>query len=139
MYALRFTPFVADTDFVALGSTNNAWNVVRSEFDELLLKHAEECGARVYTQTRVETFEFEPCSVPEAAKGSSHVAGVHHEKDHASSNRSRSHSLGGRSVEFEPMGRPVKARYTAADGEQGEIKFDYLIDASGRAGVLSTK
>ena len=37
------------------------------------------------------------------------------------------------------VGRPVKACYVGADGERGEIEFDYLIDASGRNGIMSTK
>ena len=47
--------------------------------------------------------------------------------------------MGGLSVEFESVGRPVKALYTTSGGVKGEIKFEYLVDASGRAGILSTK
>ena len=49
------------------------------------------------------------------------------------------------SVEFDPtstggaLGRPVAAKWSRKDGSKGTIKFDYLIDASGRAGILSTK
>lgn len=34
--------------------------------------------------------------------------------------------------------RPISASYTRGE-ETGTISFDYLIDASGRAGILSTK
>lgn len=118
-------PFLVDTDFVALGASNNAWNVVRSEFDALLLKHAGTCGAQVFTQTRVEAFEF-----AQTANTNSHAA---------SSSCTRSDSVNGLSFEIEPLGRPVKATYTAENGAKGEISFDYLVDASGRAGLLSTK
>ena len=37
-------------------------------------------------------------------------------------------------------GRPVKAKWTSKDdGTSGEIEFDSLVDASGRAGIVSTK
>lgn len=36
-------------------------------------------------------------------------------------------------------GRPVSATWTRKDGTSGTIKFDDIIDASGRAGVVSTK
>ncbi|KAI0072427.1 FAD/NAD(P)-binding domain-containing protein [Panus rudis PR-1116 ss-1] len=37
------------------------------------------------------------------------------------------------------MGRPISASYVTDSGVRGEIAFDYLVDASGRAGVMSTK
>ncbi|GAB1312721.1 Tryptophan 2-halogenase [Madurella fahalii] len=49
------------------------------------------------------------------------------------------------SIEFEPAstsqgpGRPVAAKWSRKDGSSGTIKFDYLVDASGRAGIVSTK
>lgn len=36
-------------------------------------------------------------------------------------------------------GKPVSASWTAKDGTTGMIRFDYLVDASGRAGLVSTK
>ena len=36
-------------------------------------------------------------------------------------------------------GRPVSANWSRKDGSAGTIKFEYLIDASGRNGLLSTK
>jgi 2-polyprenyl-6-methoxyphenol hydroxylase-like FAD-dependent oxidoreductase len=35
--------------------------------------------------------------------------------------------------------RPTMAYYTGKDGETGQIYFDYLVDASGRNGIVSTK
>ncbi|KAL8680685.1 MAG: hypothetical protein Q9224_006922, partial [Gallowayella concinna] len=54
------------------------------------------------------------------------------------------------SIEFEPTdeafptelpnpGRPVSAHWSRKDGSSGTIKFDDLIDASGRVGVITTK
>ncbi|THH13242.1 hypothetical protein EW146_g6960 [Bondarzewia mesenterica] len=98
------------TDFVALGHNNNAWNVVRSEFDALLLDHASSCGAQVFHSTKVVSLDFpEPPS----------------------------------------LGRPTSATWihtpsslnpcAASPTCTGTITYDYVIDASGRAGVLSTK
>ncbi|KAL4066069.1 hypothetical protein J3A83DRAFT_350187 [Scleroderma citrinum] len=89
------------TDFVELGPTNAAWNVVRADFDKLLLDHARQSGVDVYEQTRVTSIQF------------SHV----------------------------DTARPVAAVWTStsASGETGIISFDFLVDASGRAGLMSTK
>ena len=92
-----------DTDFVALGHDNAAWNVVRSEFDHLLLDHAASLGAKVYEDTQVVSLGFD-------------------EKD-----------------------KPASAAYAhrpSSDAErtvEGTITFDYLVDATGRAGLMSIK
>lgn len=53
------------------------------------------------------------------------------------------------SIQFEPTeawnndlpnpGRPVSAKWSRKDGSSGIIKFDDIIDASGRIGIVSTK
>jgi flavin-dependent dehydrogenase len=92
------------TDFVALGQDNNAWNVVRSEFDELLLNHARTTGANVFELTRVKSLAFSPT---------------------------------------DPF-KPVSATWTHTPSSgtdsrvTGTTTFDYLVDASGRAGIIST-
>ncbi|KAF7327989.1 hypothetical protein MKEN_00379500 [Mycena kentingensis (nom. inval.)] len=78
---------------------NHSWNVERADLDEILLGHAEDCGAQVYEEHKVVEIGF--------AEGSDH--------------------------------RPTSARYTTPTGESRTITFDYLVDASGRAGILSTK
>lgn len=94
---------MTDTDFVSLGHDNAAWNVVRSEFDHILLEHAASLGAKVYENTKVVSLEFD-------------------END-----------------------KPVSATYTYRspfDTEHavvGTIAFKYLVDATGRAGLMSTK
>jgi flavin-dependent dehydrogenase len=73
---------------------------IRSEFDELLLRHASKCGATVIEETRVTEVQFE-------SKG---------------------------------RGRPVSATWkNTGTGMEGHISFDYLVDASGRNGLMSTK
>ncbi|KAI0743665.1 hypothetical protein C8Q80DRAFT_855359 [Daedaleopsis nitida] len=132
----RLTSSLLDTDFVALGASNNAWNVVRSEFDHLLLKHAAECGAKVYEQTRVTDITFEntpppspirsffpqiPFRAPGARRSSTVEFAVNGPQDAAT------------------LGRPRSVIYETALGAKREITFDYLVDASGRAGIMSTK
>ena len=75
---------------------------MRSEFDEILLRHAEESGATVLEEHKVTEILFGP-------DGDSN-----------------------------PAGRPVSARFTCPAGE-GIVHFDYLVDASGRNGMMSTK
>lgn len=85
--------------FSALGSDGaNAWQVVRSEFDKLLLDHARELGVDVHEGTIVKALEFDG-------------------------------------------ERPVAATWARAKepAGSGRIEFDYLVDASGRAGLMTTK
>ncbi|KAH9918791.1 uncharacterized protein B0H18DRAFT_661236 [Fomitopsis serialis] len=153
--AIKFNQYMREgyTDFVALGSDNAAWNVVRAEFDHLLLQHAAASGARVFEQTRVTEllFDAQPAKTTPARQsahrpslnrkvsaGSSSLRAVAEESplpaDAASSGKTSKESE--QNVGF---GRPIKAIYETANGGRGEIDFEYLIDASGRAGVMSTK
>ena len=94
-----------DTDFIALGADRYVWNVCRADFDNLLLKHAQDEGALVFQRTRVTN------------------------------------------ITFNQNGRPISATYTSALNAasnsnlaaESTISFDYLIDASGRAGIMSTR
>ncbi|KAL1696002.1 hypothetical protein GGG16DRAFT_121324 [Schizophyllum commune] len=98
------------TDFVALGIHNSSWNVIRSEFDDLLLKHARTCGVSVFERTKVDSIEFstDDTSRPVAVNWT-----------HTTNTDSASGSSSGRAT--------------------GRTTFDYLVDASGRAGVMSAK
>ncbi|KAH7904414.1 putative halogenase [Hygrophoropsis aurantiaca] len=87
------------TDFISLDPTNGAWNVIRSEFDDLLLRHASKCGATVVEEVRVTEMHF---------KGSG-------------------------------ADRPVAASWRTNSGAEGRLDFEYLVDASGRNGIMSTK
>ena len=92
-----------DTDFIAPGPENAVWNVVRSEFDHILLEHASSLGAKVFESTKVT------------------------------------------SLQFDENNKPISAPYTcrsSPDTENttnGVITFEYLVDATGRAGLTSTK
>ncbi|TFK22827.1 FAD/NAD(P)-binding domain-containing protein [Coprinopsis marcescibilis] len=93
---------ITDTDFVKDRAESGTWNVVRAEFDEMLLRHAAESGATVLEEHKVIEIKFE-------ADGT------------------------------DGQSRPSSAVYSQASGKQGEIFFDYLVDASGRNGIMSTK
>ncbi|KAH8423426.1 NAD(P)/FAD-dependent oxidoreductase [Aspergillus melleus] len=91
------------TDFIAPGGPgSHAWNIIRSEADQLLFEHSRESGATVFDGVRVTDIEFVP---------------------HASNQ----------------LGKPVSASWSRNDGSTGSIRFEYLLDASGRAGIISTK
>jgi flavin-dependent dehydrogenase len=66
----------------------------------MLLRHAEESGARVFEETRVAEIEFKT-----------------------------------NGAEM----RPTSATYKRNNGEVGVVHFDYLVDASGKNGIVSTK
>lgn len=96
-----------DTDFLAAGGPDGyAWNLLRSESDELLFRHAGACGAHIFGETKADTVQFEQ------------TAG---------------------DVKANQPGRPVSATWARKDGTSGSVSFKYLVDASGRRGIVSTK
>ncbi|PSE20862.1 hypothetical protein C7G68_19065, partial [Acinetobacter baumannii] len=102
----------AYTDFAAsLGEGGYSWNVVRSESDEIIFRYAGKCGAKTFDGTNVESLTFEPYP----------------------------HEGFDESVHLANPGRPVSANWSRKDGSSGVIKFDYIIDGSGRNGLISTK
>lgn len=83
---------------MALGHDNAAWNVIRSEFDNILLEHAASSGVRVFQCTKVE------------------------------------------SIGFNDLQKPVSATYHSGGSSTPlTITFDFIVDATGRAGLISTK
>jgi flavine halogenase len=82
-------------DFRKLSKYEHSYQVTRSEFDDILLDHARNCGADVHEETAVTDIEF--CD-----------------------------------------GRPVRAAL-ANGGGASAIGFDYLIDATGHTGLLSSR
>ncbi|KIY53484.1 putative halogenase [Fistulina hepatica ATCC 64428] len=87
------------TDFVSLNPDNGAWNVIRSEFDELLLRHASDCGVKVFEGVSAESIRFDAS---------------------------------------DPT-RPVAVTWSSDRGVSGILRFDWLVDASGRRGIMATK
>ncbi len=73
-----------------------SFQVVRSEFDQLMLEHAKSQGVKVFEGTEIRSLSFDG-DRPRSATWSQVVGG----------------------------------------SDTGEISFDYLVDASGRAGVIA--
>ncbi|KAH0579945.1 hypothetical protein H2248_002765 [Termitomyces sp. 'cryptogamus'] len=87
------------SDFIELDPDNITWNVIRSQFDERLLRHASASGVKVFEGLNVTDIKF--------------------------------------SGE-----RPASAIYETQSTQASkprEINFKYLVDASGRTGIMSTK
>jgi flavin-dependent dehydrogenase len=87
-----------EVKFAEDGAPPRAFQVVRSEFDKVLLDHAVSVGADVHEGTSVRELEFDG-------------------------------------------DRPVAATWVRTDDptQTGRIEFDYLVDASGRAGVMANR
>ena len=101
-----------DTDFIVnAGPDSYAWNVIRSESDTLMFQHAGKCGAKIFDGVKVNGLEFKP------------FEGKHAHMNYGTAN----------------PGQPVSATWSRKDGSSGKITFDYLVDASGGAGIVSTK
>ena len=95
------------------GADSYAWNVVRSECDDIIFRHAGQCGAKIFDGVKVNSINFVPLTGDKAVFDSK--------------------------IENADPGRPVSAKWSRKDGSSGEIEFDYLVDASGRAGIVSTR
>ncbi|KAF8653329.1 hypothetical protein AX16_004029 [Volvariella volvacea WC 439] len=123
--AMKFNQYKREgyTDFVALGHNNSAWNVVRSDFDHLLLSHARSSGASVYEQTRVTSIDF---SLDDPLRPIS-VSWTHTPPP----------------TPLSPPASPILTWRSFPSAESasitGQTKFSYLIDATGRAGIMSTR
>lgn len=86
-----------ELNFKELYGTEYSWQVVRSEFDQLLLEHARSEGVDVHEGVSVRRVNFDG-------------------------------------------DRAVSAAWERTDrSAEGVVAFDYVIDASGRAGLLATK
>nr|GAT57884.1 predicted protein [Mycena chlorophos] len=128
--AIKFNQYKREgyTDFMALGAENAAYNVDRSEFDHLLMSHARTCGALVYERTAVKSVAFDPLDAD-------HPVSV-----------TWSHTPPPEPLS--PPASPTVPNTIVARAEEQETRvqepvigttcFDYLIDATGRAGLLST-
>ncbi|KAF8067711.1 hypothetical protein FPV67DRAFT_1764766 [Lyophyllum atratum] len=89
------------TDFILHDENNFSWNVDRAQMDNMLLRHASACGARVFEGAEVTSILFK-----ESEDG---------------------------------QGYPHAVTWTDEQGKTGSTAFRYLVDASGRRGMLATK
>ncbi|KAG6831758.1 hypothetical protein H0H92_007910 [Tricholoma furcatifolium] len=129
---IKFNQFKREgyTDFMALGSENNAWNVIRSEFDQLLMDHARSSGASVHELVKVTDVSFSPAD-------SSTPVSVTWSYTPPAPVPSKCSSFLALATSFLGMGLSHSTARTVS--VTGTTTFDYLIDATGRAGLLSNK
>ncbi|KAI0316299.1 hypothetical protein OF83DRAFT_1084353 [Amylostereum chailletii] len=118
--------FSSDTDFVALGANNSAWNVARADFDALLIGHARDEGVRVFQNTKVTSVEFDSDGRPISATWV---------RTDSSSPPPSTPATPNVSLPPSPPPSPVPSIMEP----EACITFDFLIDATGRAGLLSTR
>ena len=76
----------------------------------MMFRHAGKSGAQIFDGVKVNTLDFVPLDA-----------------DHVPTD-----------PKAEVPGRPVSATWSRKDGSSGVVKFEYLVDASGRAGLMST-
>ncbi|KAL1594516.1 hypothetical protein SLS60_010276 [Paraconiothyrium brasiliense] len=102
----------AYTDFLGPGGPDGySWNIIRSEADDLIFRHAGKSGAAIFDGVKVTGIEF-----------------ARHDG-----------SSTGDGKTLDP-GQAVSATWMhKANGTSGTIDFDYLVDASGRTGIMSTR
>ena len=107
----RLSP--SDTDFLAAGGPESyAWNVLRAESDDLMLQHARKCGVNVFEGVKVNEINFKPMSSVSDDSSDILSTGNH--------------------------GRPVSASWSSGlHATSGTLSFGYIVDASGRAGLLN--
>ncbi|KIL62531.1 hypothetical protein M378DRAFT_165552 [Amanita muscaria Koide BX008] len=127
--AIKFNQYKREgyTDFIALGHNNNAWNVIRSEFDQILLNHARSCGVRVYERTKVESISFSDVDSTKPVSASwTHIPPPVPP-----------------SPPTTPLHSPSRPCAELADESTAPIKgttaYSCLIDATGRAGIMATR
>lgn len=108
---------------------------VRSEFDQILLNHARSCGVSVYEKTRVESVQFSAADPERPVSVSwSHTPPPQPITPPASPILSTFSSFLRRSPS--PI-RPQTDK--GVEQIQGSTSFTHIIDATGRAGILSTR
>ncbi|KAJ7496994.1 FAD binding domain-containing protein [Mycena latifolia] len=124
--AIKFNQYKREgyTDFMALGAENASFNVIRSEFDHLLMNHARASGASIYEQTKVTSISFSTTDPNRPISVSwSHVPPP---------------------TPPTPPGSPTTSTPTVSDKPlkpdvvTGTTSFTHLVDATGRAGLMST-
>ena len=113
MQGHKYAYHYEDTDFVAAtGPKGYTWNVRRADADNLLFQHAGRSGAQIFDGVKVDGLKFQPPDSNDTV------------------------------TTFDPTnpGRAVSASWFSKEqGTSGEISFDYLVDASGRFGLMSCK
>ena len=111
--------------------------MIRSEADELIFRHAANSGAKTFDGVKVDSVEF--------AETNGSTNGIINGVTNGTTNGATNGTTNGTESDSHESklpnpGRPVSASYTRKDdGTTGKIRFDYIVDASGRAGIVNTK
>lgn len=77
----------------------------------MFFNHAGKCGAKTFDGTKVDHIEFKPFNDSESSATS----------------------------DVPDLGLAVCANWSQKNGCTGKITFDYIVDASGRAGLIATR
>ena len=102
---------------------------VRSEFDELLLNHARSCGVKVTELTRVKSLAFSDMDP---------LRPISATWTYTTSDSSTSQPGPDASATSSARPNPSHDSECPAGSITGTTTFDYVIDATGRAGIMST-
>lgn len=102
---------------------------VRSEFDQMMMNHARSSGAAVYEQTKVDSIEFSKSNPGRPTS----VAWTHTPPPAPLSPPTSPRT------KFRKLDVDGDASKDTSQAVRGVTTFDYMIDATGRAGIMSTK
>ncbi len=124
-----------------------SFQVVRSEFDQLMLEHAKSQGVKVFEGTTIRSLSFDgdrPRSATWSRDDRTIVgAGLVPALDAAPSAPLApalgEKSLNEKPLNEKPLGENPLGEKSLNEKPLGEISFDYLVDASGRAGVVAMR
>ncbi len=110
---------------------SQTWQVVRSEFDVLMLNNAREHGVEACEGVRVLDVLFEDVGVQASACD----AGVQAFACSASSSSAATHQA----KACTPTGRAVGVRIQEPNGAQRDVRARVVVDASGQSGLLQNR
>ena len=96
-----------------------SFQVIRSEFDHLLLEHSKSLGVKVYEGVEIQSIAFDG-----ERPRSAHWARVADKAHEANGSNGSNGSNGANGSD---------------EARSGDISFDYVIDATGRAGILAMR
>jgi flavin-dependent dehydrogenase len=115
------------------GEHTYAFQVVRSEFDQMLLEHAQSQGVKVYQGVEVRGVSFDG-DRPRRAQW--------RQKSAYTNGNGNKPPLAMAGLPTEPpTATHTNGNHNGSGGgaASGEIAFDFVIDASGRSGILATR
>lgn len=85
-----------------------------------MFRHAGKCGAKNFDGVKVTAVNF----IPSISSNNPNPPST----DPSTTDAQESN-----------LGRPTSATWSKKDGSSGTIKFEYIVDASGKTGIMNTK